>query len=246
MRWMRPEPGIRSAWKLILPALVVFLLAAAYFLYRRYPVGAARSMQVRAWLHDPASHPGWSIQAGTRCNQAPFLFPTDGFVGYLWDDVFQLGHRHQGIDIFGGTEVDVTPVIAAYSGYLTRQSDWKATVIVRIPEDPLQPGRQIWTYYTHMADAEGNSFIDAAFPPGVSEISVQAGTLLGYQGNYSGTSGNPVGVHLHFSIVKDDGLGHYTNELNISNTLDPSAYLGLSLNARSGQGQAKVCTQPGV
>ena len=65
------------------------------------------------------------------------------------------GHRHQGIDIFAGTDVGITPVYAAYDGYLTRQSDWKSTVIIRIPSDPLEPGRQIWTYYTHMADAEG-------------------------------------------------------------------------------------------
>jgi hypothetical protein len=39
-------------------------------------------------------------------------------------------------------------------------------------------------------------------------------------------------VHLHFSIVKDDGNDGYLNELEIGNTLDPSPYLGLSLNAR--------------
>jgi hypothetical protein len=42
-----------------------------------------------------------------------------------------------------------------------------------------------------------------------------------------------VGVHLHFSVVKDDGNGKYTNELEIGNTLDPSPYLGLGLNAGS-------------
>jgi murein DD-endopeptidase MepM/ murein hydrolase activator NlpD len=60
---------------------------------------------------------------------------------------------------------------------------------------------------------------------------VEAGTLLGYQGNFSGTPGSPVGVHLHFSIVKDDGKGSFLNELEIRNTLDPSPYLGLPLNS---------------
>jgi hypothetical protein len=40
-------------------------------------------------------------------------------------------------------------------------------------------------------------------------------------------------VHLHFSIVKDDGQGKYLNELSIQNTLDPSPYLGLILNANN-------------
>jgi len=115
-------------------------------------------------------------------------------------------------------------------------SDWKSSVIIRIPSDPLQPGRQIWTYYTHMADQAGQSTIVAAFPPGSREIFVSAGTLLGYQGNYSGTPGNPTGVHLHFSNVKDNGDGSFLSELEIENTLDPSPYYGMALNASENPG----------
>ncbi|MEZ4516970.1 MAG: hypothetical protein R3C44_09080 [Chloroflexota bacterium] len=57
-----------------------------------------------------------------------------------------------------------------------------------MPDDPLQPGRQIWLYYAHMADREGNSFIVDAFPPGISEVYVEQGTLLGYTGDYNGDS----------------------------------------------------------
>ena len=60
-------------------------------------------------------------------------------------------------------------------------------------------------------------------------------------GNYSGTAGNPVGVHLHFSIVKDDGSGGYTNEYEIQNTLDPSPYFGLNLNADNDPVLPLVC-----
>ncbi len=188
-----------------------------------------RSRRVLAFLRAPEAHRAWIIPALTRCDHAPFLFPSSGFVGYLWGDAFHFGHRHQGIDIFSGTAPGVTPVYAAYDGYLTRQPPWKASVIIRHPHDPLHPNRQIWTYYTHMADPEGHSFV--AFPPGTREVFVKAGTLLGYQGNYSGNPRRPVGVHLHFSIVLDDGQGHYRNELDIANTLDPSPYLGLPLNA---------------
>jgi murein DD-endopeptidase MepM/ murein hydrolase activator NlpD len=167
--------------------------------------------------------------------------PTDGYIGFLWDDSFRPGHRHSGLDIFGGTENGITPIFAAYDGYLTRQADWKSTVIIRIPSDPLQPDRQIWTYYTHMADEQGNDFISDDFPPGTSDVFVEAGTLLGYQGNFSGTPGSPTGVHLHFSIVKDDGNGQYLNETIIENTLDPSPYFNIDLNAKSNPPEIPLC-----
>jgi murein DD-endopeptidase MepM/ murein hydrolase activator NlpD len=238
---MKPHPPRKEIIVLAAGGLLVAAVAGGYFLLRGRIGSGVRTMQVLAWLHDPAAHPDWAVQARQRCGEAPFTLPTGGLVGYLWDDAFRLGHRHQGIDIFGGTDVGLTPVYAAYPGYLTRQPDWKASLIIRIPQDPLDPSRQIWTYYTHMADSAGNSFISPEFPPGTSEIYVSAGTLLGYQGNYSGDPGNPVGVHLHFSIVKDDGQGHFRNELQIANTLDPSPYLGLPLNAVTNRGSLPVC-----
>jgi len=92
-----------------------------------------------------------------------------------------------------------------------------------------------------MASPDGESYISAEFPPGTFEQPVEAGRLLGYQGSYSGEPGNPVGVHLHFSIVLDDGQGRYLNELQIQNTLDPSAYLGLPLDANANLDQIPVC-----
>jgi murein DD-endopeptidase MepM/ murein hydrolase activator NlpD len=196
-------------------------------------------------MRNPASHADWKLVAGSQCGSAPFRFPTDGFVGFLWGDSMGWRHIHQGIDIFAGTGIGVTRVLAAYPGYLTRLPDWKSAVIVRVPEDPLQPGRQIWLYYAHMADEQGNSFISSNFPPGTYEAPVDAGTFLGYQGDYSGNPSNPVGVHLHFSIVEDDGDGGFKNELDINNTLDPSPYLGLPLNAYENRDRVPLCEQAG-
>jgi murein DD-endopeptidase MepM/ murein hydrolase activator NlpD len=221
--------------------LVVLAFVVGYLVYRGYRASAGRTVRVLSWLRDPFNHPEWLVSAGDTCGEAPFLMPTDGYIGFLWDDSFRVGHRHQGIDIFGGNSLNTTPVIAAYPGYLTRLPDWKSTVIIRIPDDPLQPGRQIWTYYTHMASPDGESYIAPDFPPGTSDVFVESGTLLGYQGNYSGTPGNPVGVHLHFSIVVDDGRGSFRNELQIENTLDPSAYFGLALNANLNPGEIPLC-----
>jgi len=220
---------------------LVVVLVAGYYLYRLYRPNTARMINFRAWIADPSGHAEWKLAAGSLCGEAPFIFPTDGMVGFLWDDSFRPGHRHQGIDIFGGQDVGITPVVAAYPGFLTRLPEWKSSVIVRVPSDPLDPGRQIWVYYTHMADRNGNSYILPDFPPGTYEQPIDVGTQLGYQGNYSGDPNNPTGVHLHFSIVRDDGSGGFRNELEIGNTLDPSPYLGLPLNARQNPDRVPVC-----
>jgi len=219
---------------------MITMAMTAYYLYRP---NAKRMLSFRAWMNNPASHIDWKLVAGSQCGSAPFIFPTDGLVGFLWGDSMRRFHSHQGIDIFAGTNIGITRVIAAYPGYLTRLPDWKSSVIVRVPSDPLEPGRQIWLYYTHMADEHGNSFISEEFPAGTSEKPIEAGTFLGYQGDYSGDPNNPVGVHLHFSIVKDDGNGGFKNELDIKNTLDPSPYLGLPLNGYENRDKVPLCEQ---
>jgi len=228
--------------KRFIPLLfIVVLLTGSIYYYYTNRRGSARTLQVFDWFRDTTSRPDLMMSAGTRCGDAPFIFPTDGLIGFIWDDSFRPGHRHSGIDIFAGTEVGVTPVSAAYAGYLTRKTDWKSSVIIRVADDPLQPGRQIWVYYTHMADKQGNSFIPSQFPAGTTELFVEAGTLLGYQGNYSGDSNNPVGVHLHVSVVEDDGFGNFKNELEIENTYDPTPYFGLPLNANVNPDTIPVC-----
>lgn len=238
---MRSERKSSPVARYLLFIVLIMVIVASYQAFRWYTNQGRRVPLVRAWLQNPGANPDWAITAGERCNEAPFLLPTDGFIGFLWGDSFRPGHSHQGVDIFGGGELNQTPVIAAYPGYLTRLPEWKSTLIIRIPDDPFQYGRQIWTYYTHMADANGNSYISSQFPPGTHEVYVEAGTLLGYQGNFSGDPNNPVGIHLHFSIVKDDGQGDFLNELEIDNTLDPSPYLGLPVDARRNGGEIPVC-----
>jgi hypothetical protein len=225
----------------VLALLLVFALVGIYFAYPWLRTRFGRMSRLGEWLGEPAAHPDWTIQAGSRCGDAPFILPTNGYVGFIWGDSFHPGTQHQGIDIFGGEVPGKTPVLAAYAGYLTRLPEWKSTVIIRIPLDPLNPSRQIWIYYTHLADINGSSYISPEFPPGTSEVFVETGTFLGYQGDYSGDPGNPVGVHLHFSIVQDDDQGSFLNELKIENTLDPGPYLGLPLNANQNPNGMVVC-----
>ncbi len=217
--------------KLIILLLILACLATAVFAYNllRDP----RTQTFRQWASDPQAREDLIIVQRDACPGAPFILPTDGWIGLLYGDPrgpYSSNNPHQGIDIFSNSEAGVTPVYAAYDGYVTREPDWRSTLIMRVPEDPLNPGQQIWLYYTHMADREGNDFIEEAFPPGTYGEFVEQGTLLGYTGEYNGESLRDIWVHLHFSIVMDDGDGRYLNELDFNNTLDPSPYLGLSVN----------------
>jgi hypothetical protein len=228
-------PRFRRLRLIGLGSLVVVLVIGCYEFNDFFrSLSDPRQQQVLRWVSGSEQERAALITIQREpCEGAPFILPAEGYIGLLYNDPngpYSRNSPHQGIDIFSNSEPGLTPVYAAYDGYITRESDWKSTLIQRIPDDPLNSGTQVWLYYTHMADREGNDFIEEAFPPGTSELFVEQGTLLGYTGDYNGDALRPVWVHLHFSIVKDDGSGRYLNELEFSNTLDPSPYLGMTLN----------------
>jgi murein DD-endopeptidase MepM/ murein hydrolase activator NlpD len=219
---------------LILVILLLGCLGAALAMRLADRARDPLSLAFLEWQHGNAEARSRLVTVGREsCPGAPFSLPADGFIGLLYGDPrgpYSQSRPHQGIDIFSPGEVGETPVYAAYDGYITREPDWRSTLIQRVPDDPLQPGRQIWLYYTHMADRSGErDTIEDAFEPGTRELFVSRGTLLGTTGNYSGDSLRPVGVHLHFSIVLDRA-GEYLNELEFENTIDPSRYLGMAVN----------------
>jgi murein DD-endopeptidase MepM/ murein hydrolase activator NlpD len=222
-----------------LVAVGAMLVAGAYLAFQVLRVAwAVRDLRNQAFVQwaggDMETRKGLVTAQGEACPGAPFILPAEGFIGLLYGDPrgpYSVARPHQGIDIFSLGGPGETPVYAAYDGYVTREADWRSSVIIRVPEDPLMPGRQIWLYYTHMADRSGEqSYIADDFPPGTYEKFVRQGTLLGHTGDYNGNSLRGVWVHLHFSIVLDDGRGHYLNELDFDNTVDPSRYLGMAVN----------------
>jgi len=233
---MRRQFNRRVVIALILILLITFAVGAWWLLRSRgnSPTRAA----LTAWFNNPTSRPSLITHRTIPCPGAPFQLPSDGFIGLLYADsagLYTPLNPHPGIDIFGDGEPGEVPVYAAYDGYLTRLPDWHSAVIIRIPKDPLNPSRQIWTYYTHMANQSGDkSYISPDFPPGTSEKFVRQGELLGYQGIYNGGGeARTIGLHVHFSVVLSDENGSFRNEARFSNTLDPSPYFGMVVNATS-------------
>src|SRR5690242_20373857 len=80
----------------IIPAVLVAVITAAITAYYLYRPNAARMLKFHQWMNDPASHAYWKLAAGSQCGSAPFIFPTDGMVGFLWGDMMGKLHRHQG------------------------------------------------------------------------------------------------------------------------------------------------------
>jgi peptidoglycan LD-endopeptidase LytH len=220
---------------LLFLGLVIVLAATGCWLLRGILYSPTRDALL-TWFNDRSARPALITSATTPCPGAPFRLPSIGFVGLLYGDglpPYSLLNPHPGIDIFGNGEPGTVPVYAAFDGYLTRLADWKSAVIIRVPKDPLNPSRQIWLYYTHMASRSGDqSYIIADFPPGTSEKFVKQGDLLGFQGMYNGgIEARPIGLHLHFSIVLSEDGGAFRNEARFNNTVDPSPYFGLTLHA---------------
>ena len=232
--------------KLILAVLLVF---GAGFALQRGTVWWSilrdpRNQDFATWAGNNSAEkaPLITVQR-TPCPGAPFILPTDGFIGLLYSDPrgpYSASRRHQGIDIFTDLAPGQQPIYAAYDGYITREADWTSTVIQRVPGDPLNPDQQIWIYYTHMADEDGNDFIEPAFERGTRELFVEQGTLLGYVGNFDGNKPSRIWTHLHLSVVQDNN-GLYANEYYIDNTLDPSPYLGIDVNYASAEAGAATC-----
>ncbi|MGB1287630.1 MAG: M23 family metallopeptidase [Aggregatilineales bacterium] len=187
------------------------------------------------------------INDAVQCPDAPFMLPSSGLIGLLWSDPappYTLNRRHTGLDIFGAGVPGAVPIYAAYDGWLTRKAGWRSAVAIR-HDDPLQPGRTIWTYYTHMANLDGSmDFIHPEFVPGTFNLPVKKGELIGYQGVYAGNA-PPIAMHLHFSIALAATNGEILNESILSNTLDPSPYLGLPVNINDDPERPLKCLSSG-
>jgi hypothetical protein len=180
------------------------------------------------------------------CPGAPWRLPTQGDMG-MWWSTYQLGVMGTGLE-------NTVPVYAVADGLLTRRTDWNGAVAIQ-HDDPVRPGEKVWSFYGDMASSkDGESFVLPSFPPGSEGVPVEAGQLLGYQGTWNGSVGNPIWMHLHFAVVPALADGSLPGEIvglvpeddfspediplmpeedepskdeEIEFALDPSPYLGI-------------------
>lgn len=128
--------------KRLILLFVLVCLATAVFAYTllRDP----RNQTFRQWASDPQAREDLIIVQRDACPGAPFILPADGWIGLLYGDPrgpYSGSNPHQGIDIFSDSDAGVTPVYAAYDGYVTREPNWRSTLIMRVPDDPLNSGQ---------------------------------------------------------------------------------------------------------
>ena len=156
------------------------------------------------------------------CPSAQWQMPTSGGFGVQWSE--------NELNIFGWGNKNTVPVYAVADGVLIRPLDWEGAVAIQ-HDDPLNRGEKVWTVYADMLSASGyESYILDDFPPGSTEIPVHAGQLLGYQGEWSGRIYWPKPSHLRFAVVNEIQSSIMMNEDAFKNALDPTLYLGISLN----------------
>jgi len=160
------------------------------------------------------------------CPSAPWQLPTSGAFGVQWSE--------NGLNIFGWGSKNTEPVFAVADGVLIRPSDWEGALVIR-HDDPLSPGDKVWTVYADMLSASGSEpYILDDFPPGSIEMPVNAGQLLGYQGEWSGRIYWPMPAHLLFAVVNEIPSSIMMKEDVFKNAVDPTLYLGISLNGGDG------------
>ena len=139
--------------RLLRVSVALVILVGIIFIFLRLsglPTGSGspRVRQFLQWANgDEAQRQALVTVQREACPGAPFILPSDGFIGLLYGDPsgpYSQAAPHQGIDIFSNTPPGATPVYAAYDGFITREDSWRSALIQRVPADPLQPDRQIW------------------------------------------------------------------------------------------------------
>lgn len=160
----------------------------------------------------------------------PLFVPTNGIAAHK--DFLYHEESHPGIDIWtntNGTGLNGTskgyPVYSACSGKVVRV--FTPNQEIEIQCDPLPPeyidavpSLNIKILYSHLGD--GTTKL-AYHSLGMGQR-VEAGELVGYQGNISSFVPQNRVVHLHFSVY----------DLNVRRSLDPAPYIGLD-KVRLGQ-----------
>ena len=170
------------------------------------------------------------------CPGAVWRLPSDGSLGIQWTE--------NRIHFFGHGRENNIPVYAVADGSLTRLPEWVDAVAI-LHDDPLHPTKKVWSYYGDMVAPDGKeSYIVQDFPPGITNVTVKSGQLLGYQGSWSGTPFWPKWVHMSFAVLTASEQTNFPEKDLVDTILNPIPYLGLALQTGNENPQPLKCEQP--
>ena len=170
------------------------------------------------------------------CPSGVWRLPSDGLFGIQW--------MKSRIDFFGRGNAGKIPIYAVADGLLTRQAGWVDSVAI-LHDDPLNPAQKVWSYYGGMAASNGtDSYVVGDFPAGTTNVPVQSGQLIGYQGSWSGNPPWPKWVHMSFAVIYSSQQNTFPEKVTPEITLDPVPYLGLTVETGNENPQTLNCEQP--
>jgi hypothetical protein len=163
------------------------------------------------------------VEAVAQCPGAPWRLPTQADLGLQWE---KEGLK---LDLYGKMPEGADPVYAVADGLLSHPKDTPGMLMIQ-HDDPLNPGRKVWSVYWNLLKANGvDELISPDFSPGRSAIPVLQGQLLGYQGSYSGRPGFPGWSYVGFGVVDSGADGSYPSQVGLKDWLDPRNYLGVDI-----------------
>ena len=79
------------------------------------------------------------------------------------------------------------------------------------------------------------------FPTGITNVPVQSGQLLGYQGSWSGTPFWPKWAHVSFAVVDASEQNNFPEKELLDTILNPIPYMGLTLETGNENLQPLKC-----
>jgi len=138
------------------------------------------------------------------CPGALWQLPTRGDMGLFWfnGQLLMMGDGYTG-------EI---PVYAIADGLLYQFPGWETSIAIQ-HDDPINPGQKIWSFYGDLAPAfnKTNPYIEDTFIEAVG-IPVEAGDLLGYQGQWLGPN-QQTWVHLRFTLLPANEDGSFPESI---------------------------------
>ena len=160
----------------------------------------ATEMKADSLLFEPKDFANESFPDNLTCPQSPWQIPTRADMGMFW--------MNGQVIMMGGGSDDIIPVFAAADGLLYQFSEWATAVAIQ-HDDPLNPGKKLWTFYGDLAPAfnQNSPYIEDEFIQDEG-IPIKAGDLLGYQGRWLGPD-QQTWVHLRFAIIPADQDGNF-------------------------------------